>query len=316
MLGSFPRFAAAKFRYFLTGAPETDGIYRRDSFNAAGDLASPLCKANIMPEGYDPTMPIRFDTALPEAAFCAALNDYTARAADAGAAVYYHFPPMNALAVANEDQLNAYTAHLQQVITAPLAGDPRTCVMESGWFYDTNFHLNAAGRTVFTKQLIRDIKAMLGDTTATEIALPAMPEPVASTAAGSGSSADAAYFTMAEDGSVTVNAAGRARRRLTVPAEINGRAVTRLCTGTFRGCTALEEVTIQSAVSALPDGLFADCPALHTIILTQPDPARLQVGQDLLADAPAACRIQLPDGSYTAYCLQYSWSAYADRFCT
>lgn len=85
MLGSFPRFAAAKFRYFLTGAPETDGVYRRDSFNAAGDLASPLCKANIMPEGYDPTMPIRFDTALPEAAFCAALNDYTAQAADAGA---------------------------------------------------------------------------------------------------------------------------------------------------------------------------------------------------------------------------------------
>ena len=85
---------------------------------------------------------------------------------------------------------------------------------------------------------------------------------------------------------------------------------------TFRGCTALEEVTIQSTVTALPDGLFADCPALHTIILTQPDPARLQVGQDLLAGAPAACRIQLPDGSYTAYCLQYSWSAYADRFCT
>lgn len=183
MLGSFPRFAAAKFRYFLTGAPETDGVYRRDSFNAAGDLASPLCKANIMPEGYDPTMPIRFDTALPEAAFCAALNDYTARAADAGAAVYYHFPPMNALAVTNEEQLNAYAAHLQQVITAPLAGDPRACVMESGWFYDTNFHLNTAGRTVFTKQLIRDIKAMLGDTTATEIALPAMPEPAASTAA-------------------------------------------------------------------------------------------------------------------------------------
>ena len=93
---------------------------------------------------------------------------------------------------------------------------------------------------------------------------------------------------MAEDGPVTVNAAGRARRSLTVPAEINGRVVTRLCAETFRGCTALEEVTIQSAVTALPDGLFADCPALHTIILTQPDPARLQVGQDLLAGAPAA----------------------------
>ena len=87
-----------------------------------------------------------------------------------------------------------------------------------------------------------------------------MPEPAANTAAGSGSSADAAYFTMAEDGSVTVNAAGRARRSLTVPAEINGRAVTRLCAETFRGCTTLEEVTIQSAVTALPDGLFCRLP--------------------------------------------------------
>ena len=106
-----------------------------------------------------------------------------------------------------------------------------------------------------------------------------MPEPAANTAAGSGSSADAAYFTMAEDGSVTVNTAGRARRSLTVPAEINGRAVTRLCAETFRGCTALEEVTIQSAVTALPDGLFADFPALHTIILTQPDPAGCRWGR-------------------------------------
>ncbi len=31
------------------------------------------------------------------------------------------------------------------------------------WFFDTNFHLNQAGKEVNTVQLIRDIKAMLGD---------------------------------------------------------------------------------------------------------------------------------------------------------
>ena len=58
MLGQFPRFAGSKFCYFVQGAPDPDGIYRRDSFNAAGDIASPLCAANTMPDGYDPTMPI------------------------------------------------------------------------------------------------------------------------------------------------------------------------------------------------------------------------------------------------------------------
>ena len=313
MLGAFPRFAGAKFRYFLTGAPTPDGVYRCSSFNTAGDVVNPLCSANTMPEGYDPTMPIRFDNAMPDADFCAALNDYTAKAEKIGATVYYHFPPMNAAAVENADNIDAYADFLQTQITALLAGDPHTCVMDAGWFYDTNFHLNADGKTVFTRQFIRDLKAMLGDTSATEIALPAMPAHRMQTDTKAADNSDAAYFTWESD-RLVVNAAGHSRSTLTVPGEVDGRPVTTLTPDTFAGCSMLEKLTIQQNITALPDGLFAQCSALQEITLTQSDPARLSVGQALLDGAPAFCRIRVPAASYTAYCLNYAWSPYAENF--
>ena len=91
LLGAFPRFAGAKFRYFLTGAPTPDGVYRRGSFNAVGDVVNPLCSANILPDGYDTTMPIRFDPSMLDTDFCDALNAYTAQAESVGAVVLYHF---------------------------------------------------------------------------------------------------------------------------------------------------------------------------------------------------------------------------------
>ena len=311
MLGAFPQFAGTKFRYFLTGAPEPDGVYRCSSFNTAGDVVNPLCSANTMSEGYDPTMPIRFDNAMPDADFCAALNDYTAKAEKIGATVYYHFPPMNAAAVENADNIDAYADFLQTQITALLAGDPHTCVMDAGWFYDTNFHLNADGKTVFTRQFIRDLKAMLGDTSATEIALPAMPPYRMQTDTEAANNSDAVYFTW-ESSRLVVNAAGRGRRTLTVPGEVDGRPVTALTPDTFAGCGMLEKLTIQQNITALPDGLFAKCSALQEITLTQPDPARLSVGQALFDGAPAFCRIRVPAASYTAYCLSYAWSPYAE----
>ena len=309
--GAFPRFAGAKFRYFLTGAPTTDGVYRRSSFNAVGDVVNPLCSANILPYRYDTTMPIRFDSSMLDANFCDALNAYTAQAESVGAVVLYHFPPMNVLAVADAEDIDTYATYLQSQLTTPLAGDPHACVMDAGWFYDTNFHLNASGKTVFTRQLIRDLKAVLGDTSSTEIALPAIPAPQTPADVACSDNRDAVYFTW-ESNVLKVNDQGRTRRALVVPAEVDGLPVTALTADTFAGCETLEDLTIQQNITALPDALFSQCPALQTVTLTQPEPALLSVGQGLLDGAPVSCRICVPDGSYTAYCLNYSWSSYAD----
>ncbi len=96
-----------------------------------------------MPDGYDTTMPIRFDPSMLDTDFRDALNAYTAQAESVGAVVLYHLPPMNALAVSNAEDIDTYADYLQSQLTAPLAGDPHACD-DAGWFDDTNFHLNVS----------------------------------------------------------------------------------------------------------------------------------------------------------------------------
>ncbi len=316
MIGQFPRFAAQKFRYWLTGKPEMTGVYQRSSFNAFGDVVSELCAANQMPGGVDETTPIRFDPELLEEGFCQQLNEYAAVLAQKGVTVWYHFPPMNESAVELDAEVDGYADVLQQRLEISLAGDPKACILESGWFYDTNFHLNASGKTVFTRQLIRDIKAMLGDSTPTRIAQPAMPEllaPASEEHQLDNADADCFVWEQTYGGLqlIGLTEEGSCRTELTVPGQIQGKPVVALADTVFEQSKVLQCVTIQSNIKALPDGLFAGCLALRQICLTQTDPAQLAVGQELLRQAATDCRLVVPADSYDRYCLNYSWSPYA-----
>lgn len=315
MLGQFLRFAAQKFRYWLTSAPELEGVYRRSSFNAAGDIVSPLCTANRMPGGADETTPIRFDPEMLDERFFQTLNDYAQALAERGVTVWYHFPPMNAAAVEPGSDVDAYAEFLQSRISLPLAGNPNACVLESGWFYDTNFHLNASGKTVFTRQLIRDIKAMLGDSSPTEITLPEMPQPEAWAQTEELDDSDAECFigqpTPEGMRIIGLTEEGLRRTELTVPGRLDGQEVAAIEVGVFAQSNLLRSVTIQTNITALPDGLFEGCSGLRQVILTQTDPAKLAVGRELLRGAPESCRLLVPQQSYDRYCLSYAWSGYA-----
>ena len=56
--------------------------------------------------------------------------------------------------------------------TFRFSATPHSCILDPEWFYDTNFHLNESGRQLNTRNLTRDLKAQLGDTSPTEIAVP------------------------------------------------------------------------------------------------------------------------------------------------
>ncbi len=207
LIGALPGFTLEKLHFMSIGEhPEGDGIYRRSSFNEYGDIDSEMVSQNIMPEEYDPDLPVVMSDELPTEEFADYLNDYSRKLGKKGASFYYHFCPVNELAVAGgalsgsdrlgsaesagsegqtdslslaEQSALAFYTHLDAVLDFPLLGDPREAVMEAGWFYDTNFHLNRTGRTFFTRQLVRDLKAALGDTSLTEIDVPAMPRTLA-----------------------------------------------------------------------------------------------------------------------------------------
>ena len=196
LAASFPAFAGKKLWYTLFGSPEPEGVYARSSFDGYGDIIYPDRTANIMSGGYNPNDLISFSRDVIAEDFVDALNDFARAVVAKGAKVVYHFPPMNAAALepdTDQTAVDTYYDYLDGQLLFPILGDPNRCILDSGWFYDTNFHLNASGATVFTKLLIEDLKVYLEDTSPTDISLPAMPAAGASALAAD--STDAALFT-------------------------------------------------------------------------------------------------------------------------
>lgn len=244
MLGNFPRFALEKLNYVMKGQkPQTDSIYQKKSFNTYGDIELDTCRENILPNGYDVNQKVRFTENVVQPEFMDYMNDWAKRLEKKGAVVWYRYCPVNKLSVEDMDDLAAYDVFLRQKLDFPVIGNPENSLMEAEWFFDTNFHLNQPGKKVNTVQLIRDMKAMLGDDRAVTVELPEKP-----------------HRTWGE-----------------VSAET--RIWTAKDSETYQG---EETIVIPENVTQIEDYAFSNCAGLKQIVLEQKDPSKCIVGQHLL----------------------------------
>lgn len=244
MLGNFPRFALEKLNYVMKGQkPQTDSIYQKKSFNTYGDIELDTCRENILPNGYDVNQKVRFTEDVVQLEFMDYMNDWAKRLEKKGAVVWYRYCPVNKLSVEDMDELAAYDVFLRQKLDFPVIGNPENSLMEAEWFFDTNFHLNQPGKEVNTVQLIRDMKAMLGDDRAVIVELPEKP-----------------HRTWGD-----------------VSAET--RIWTAKDSETYQG---EETIVIPENVTQIEDYAFSNCAGLKQIVLEQKDPSKCIVGQHLL----------------------------------
>ena len=244
MLGNFPRFALEKLNYVMKGQkPQTDSIYQKKSFNTYGDIELDTCRENILPNGYDVNQKVRFTEDVVKPEFMDYMNDWAKRLEKKGAVVWYRYCPVNKLSVEDMDDLAAYDVFLRQKLDFPVIGNPENSLMEAEWFFDTNFHLNQPGKEVNTVQLIRDMKAMLGDDRAVTVELPEKP-----------------HRTWGD-----------------VSAET--RIWTAKDSETYQG---EETIVIPENVTQIEDYAFSNCAGLKQIVLEQKDPSKCIVGQHLL----------------------------------
>lgn len=244
MLGNFPRFALEKLNYVMKGQkPQTDSIYQKKSFNTYGDIELDTCRENILPNGYDVNQKVRFTEDVVQPEFMDYMNDWAKRLEKKGAVVWYRYCPVNKRSVEDMDDLAAYDVFLRQKLDFPVIGNPENSLMEAEWFFDTNFHLNQPGKEVNTVQLIRDMKAMLGDDRAVTVELPEKP-----------------HRTWGE-----------------VSAET--RIWTAKDSETYQG---EETIVIPENVTQIEDYAFSNCAGLKQIVLEQKDPSKCIVGQHLL----------------------------------
>lgn len=244
MLGNFSRFALEKLNYVMKGQkPQTDSIYQKKSFNIYGDIELDTCRENILPNGYDVNQKVRFTEDVVQPEFMDYMNDWAKRLEKKGAVVWYRYCPVNKLSVEDMDDLAAYDVFLRQKLDFPVIGNPENSLMEAEWFFDTNFHLNQPGKEVNTVQLIRDMKAMLGDDRAVTVEFPEKP-----------------HRTWGD-----------------VSAET--RIWTAKDSETYQG---EETIVIPENVTQIEDYAFSNCAGLKQIVLEQKDPSKCIVGQHLL----------------------------------
>lgn len=317
MAGAFPAFAGDKARLCRDGsAPAGEGVYARSSFNHYGDMDCPGREQNVMAGGFDPNMPISFDPALPSEDFFAAVNGFARWCGEHGVTLCYRFCPMNAAAIPDGglSRLDGYANVLRERLDCPVLGDPAQAVLDAGWFFDTNFHLNASGAVANTAILAGELKAALDIPGPVSIPLPELP-PLAGAGLTEGDNRDGGCFLYEDAGDglrlIGLTTEGAGRESLTLPVSHGGMPVVSLAPAVFAGNARVREIVVQGNLRGLEDGSFEGCAALERLMLAQADPEKCAVGPGLLKGTDAL--VYVPPGRLSAYATNYFWAAHASR---
>lgn len=317
LAAAFPSFAGRKLFYRLHGSPVPDGIYTRASFNEYGDISCSGREYNTMDLGYNPNDPISFTDAVITPDFIAEINEFAHYATECGAAVYYHFPAMNQLALAADTtraSIDAYYDRLKDQLDFPILGNPHNSILESGWFYDTNFHLNESGAVQYTRLFVDDLKVLFGDTSASSISEISMPvtqsDTTPSATAYDNSDSEAFLYESTADGYLItgLTSLGLSATELTIPGSYEQQPVIGISETVFRHCTSLSRLTIQPNIGTLYDQMFLGCTSFKTLVLTGA-PTDYSIGSELMSGS--SFLIAVPKQELDHYKRHYSWQKYA-----
>ena len=316
MYGDLYSFSQEKFKFtFQNKLDLGDTIYQKSSFEKHGDIKEGLANYNIMYDQVDPTMNITFDENFDEN-FLSYVNDFASYVRSKGAHMYYRFAPMNQKAIEDESTLDHYYEVLQDKLELDILGNPHDAILDSEWFYDTNFHLNDAGRIANTKQLIKDIKLTLDDTSRTEIEDPEKPVIPEDENTKDGDNSDVDCFTYEEkEDYYIITSLLNEKADIVVPYRYNGKKVIAFSADVFASHKRIKTIRIQDNIRYLYDYSFNGCSALERIYLDNLNPSSINVSGNLLDGCNAD--IYVPKEAYSKYVQSYVFGAYySDRIKT
>ena len=325
LFGNYIPYLQERYGIHTSGIlPRAEGVYARESFNERCDLIFDRA-GNAMPLGYDTAAPVDLAAVSIAGDFAEQVNRYCRAAERAGARVCLSFSPVNRTALAGDarESAAAFFRLCNSTFDCPVISDPNSYILDSGWFYDSNFHLNSAGAVVRTCTLAEDILACLGCYEEAAYDLPEMPDSIA---AAYESTAETGYFTYeaiaGQDGETLgwrisgLTPSGLARTELTVPAAYDGFPVAGFTAGALTGADILEQLRLPESVESLPDGLFRECPALTRLILEhRSQPCTVT---EHTFDGADQVRVFVPSEVYAMYrdgagCETNLWALYLDR---
>ncbi|MBQ8402905.1 MAG: leucine-rich repeat protein [Clostridia bacterium] len=335
MFGAAWKYGAQKLKYYIAD-PENplspDGIYRADSFDEYGDIVYPR-EYNKMALMYDSTLEIKLSADIISEDFVDYVNAYVEKAEKKGAKVLFSFAPMNDAALAADTTLESladFESYIAENFDAELISNPNNYIYESGYFYDSNFHLNDAGAVMHTANLAYDIAEYLGKDLLKEVEIPDVPEvpevpeditPDYPTEYDENEK----YFVFEEKliggelvgyNIVGISELGKAQSTLTTSYAYEGMRVYEISENAFAGCASLTDIYVTENISNIADGAFAGVPTLKKvhIMATNPDNTAVnnlsgELCRGMAADAKFYVKAELLD----TFRGNYFWGPYADR---
>lgn len=323
LLGGFWKYTAQKLKYFRTGSPSPSGVYNKASFDDYGDIVYPR-PYNVMTGGYDSSNIIGFSADIISQDFIDYVNDFTSYAEKKGATVYFSFAPSNEDAISPDttlETLESFASFIKDNFRCTLISDPNNYIYRSGYFYDTNFHMNDAGMILHTRTLALDISAAAGIEMLTEIETPSVPEKPEEpdNPDDYGYDENEKYFAFAETLAgymiTGTSALGKTQTSLTTPKAYGGKRVYAIGEGSFDGCDLLSEIYVTENIGQINDGAFSGAGALREIHILAENPNTTtvnSVSMGLTDGMAKGAKFYVKSASYDDFASNYFWGPYSD----
>lgn len=320
-VGNFPAYTAEKLARFYSEPAEVTGVYAKSSFDEDCVMRFPR-EYNKMTGLFDSNVIVKYSKV--SADFIEYVNDYAASVGAAGGTTLFGFSPVNERAISSEvtpDCVQAYYDSLCDALNFSVIGLPSKAIMNAGYFYDSNFHVNDAGMIVNTARLIDDVKTALAISTPTDIVLPdppIVPDDEEEEFTGDNSDADLFEYEIdVIDGKriaivTALKSEGAARSSVTIPHSYDGAVVRRFNASVFAGNKSVREITVQDGVSVISNRSFDGCSSLTALNILNTDPTAVSVSRELLYGAEN-CTVFVPESSYSSYISDYFWGLYSSR---
>ncbi|HEY8166197.1 MAG TPA: hypothetical protein VIF83_11645 [Gemmatimonadaceae bacterium] len=140
-----------KNRYF---PPDTNPVYNRRSFNEYGDMVAHLTREGKNPDSiYVGPIGTKKELNLHTVDL---LEDIARHSRARGAHAYFMYPSYIDRAYSlNSAAIDSLARVITRRVRMTIVGSPRDFVYPSSWFFDTRYHLTAAGRQHRTREMIR-----------------------------------------------------------------------------------------------------------------------------------------------------------------
>lgn len=311
LLSKLPAHTSAKRDLEKNGALSPEGVYALSAFDKYGDVSYDRPE-NVMDNMVSAANLPEITPDIVTDSFADMINEYVAAAERRGATVYFGFCPVNEKAVDMAESVDkaGFVAALEAKLDCPVIASLDDHIMDAGYFYDSNFHMNNAGAIYNTVLLVNDLKRISGDMSDTVTKIPDPPESTVNGAVISSGETGGLKYDITLQGAVITGLSdeGLAMSDITVPEQIENASVYKISSGAFANCAA-QKIVLPATVKVMSTKLFDSADNLKSVILNAT--ALPEVGDGLLDGAPSDLKIYVPDGAYGNYVTNYFWTRYS-----